>query len=488
VVHTDQDEVVKLVTQERWTKTRTIVRGIAEELERAGKGRLMDRARLGSHRGFLVYVARTYSQLVPYLKGIHATMEAWRPDRDEDGWKIHDFAFDFDQEEGEEERKRVPPAGTRRGLTHKDGPKKVRAVPRLNGDLEALLAMTESETPPRCVVRSQGVVTVTYGFGDASGLGFGSSIDIDGETIRVRTGTWPWTISEEASSNWRELKNLVEAIKDMALEGRLEGKELFMFTDNSVAERAYFKGTSKSRRLFELVLELRKLEMMGTFKLHLIHVAGTRMIESGIDGLSRGDFNTGVMTGRSILDYVPLAFSAVERSPEVVEWIKSWVPEDLEARFLKPDEWMSPFEKGKCYVWSPPPAAADFAVELLAEGIHKRPHSYHIVVVPRLMTYRWHKVLGKTSDFTCQVPARVEGVWDRSQHEPLTLAVVFPLSECKPWRIKEFPEVREGEAHLRRVLKTDWESAGSCLRELLGRARELGSLSPGMVRDMLPSA
>jgi len=35
----------------------------------------------------LIYVAMTYTSLIPYLKGIHLTLNAWRPDCDEHGRK-----------------------------------------------------------------------------------------------------------------------------------------------------------------------------------------------------------------------------------------------------------------------------------------------------------------------------------------------------------------------------------------------------------------
>ncbi len=38
-------------------------------------------------RGFLVYVTRTYPAMVPYLKGLHLTIEMWRGGRDAEGWK-----------------------------------------------------------------------------------------------------------------------------------------------------------------------------------------------------------------------------------------------------------------------------------------------------------------------------------------------------------------------------------------------------------------
>ena len=47
------------------------------------------------------------------------------------------------------------------------------------------------------------------------------------------------------------------------------------------------EGTSKSRKLFELVLRLKKLEVKYHIILHVMHVSGKRMIAQGTDGLSR---------------------------------------------------------------------------------------------------------------------------------------------------------------------------------------------------------
>ncbi|KAL7557428.1 hypothetical protein ACA910_015263 [Epithemia clementina (nom. ined.)] len=77
------------------------------------------------------------------------------------------------------------------------------------------------------------------------------------------------------------------------------GTEIFMFTDNSTSESAFNKGTSKSKLLFDLALRLRKLEMEGN---NYMWVAGTRMIDLGTDGLSRGDLMNGVLGGGDMLD------------------------------------------------------------------------------------------------------------------------------------------------------------------------------------------
>jgi hypothetical protein len=61
-------------------------------------------------------------------------------------------------------------------------------------------------------------------------------------------------VTETKFSNWQELNNLVEALERIVKkEYDLEGSEIFIFTDNTTAEAAFWKGTSKLKTLFELV-------------------------------------------------------------------------------------------------------------------------------------------------------------------------------------------------------------------------------------------
>eukprot|EP00978_Attheya_sp_CCMP212_P043723 scaffold290114_cov35-Attheya_sp.AAC.1 len=131
---------------------------------------------------------------------------------------------------------------------------------------------------------------------------FGASVQI-GERIHYEYGQWSSEVSERTSSNWKELANLVEAVDRICLSHDLRGFEFFIFTDNTTAERAYWKGTSRSETLFNLVLCLRKLEMRHDIVLHVIHFSGKRMLEQGTDGLSRGDHSQGVMRGMPMTSY-----------------------------------------------------------------------------------------------------------------------------------------------------------------------------------------
>jgi hypothetical protein len=122
-------------------------------------------------------------------------------------------------------------------------PKLVRAVPRLRDDLKVLIQLTEAEAPPLRRVRSSRKAQIVYCYGDASGSRFGWCIDL-GDGVRYELGEWCDQI-QEASSNYRELRNLVNAMLRASQEGRLDGCEVFLYTDNQTVEGAYFRGTAK---------------------------------------------------------------------------------------------------------------------------------------------------------------------------------------------------------------------------------------------------
>eukprot|EP00978_Attheya_sp_CCMP212_P016480 scaffold43205_cov34-Attheya_sp.AAC.2 len=370
LVHTTRGMVVTLVSQEKWDKTRAKVRWIRDAL---GRKEGVDRKELERIRGFLVYVSRTYpNSIVPFLKGIHLLLDSWRDNRNDEGWKLTSAEMRAAVEDGrfESVEHRVPD----------DLPKRVfeKDAPRVKGDVETLCRLTESPEPepPRRLIRSDNkVAMVRYGFGDASGAGFGSSLLV-GNQLHYRTGTWIQSISAE-SSNYRELRNLVDTIDQATNDGVLQGAEVFMFTDNTTAEGAFFRGTSSVRPLYELVVRLKTLELRGEFRLHMIHVAGTRMIAQGTDGLSRGNIGEGVMAGEAMSSFVPLHQTAIEREPKVLEWIGELIG-DKTIHSLSPEGWFDqghgitghtrtasgvwlPTREVGTHLWSPPPAAADVA-------------------------------------------------------------------------------------------------------------------------------
>jgi len=242
VIHVSTEGTISVsVTQDCWNKTKLIVTWVVEEMAQSDT---LHFKTLESHRGFLVYVGRTYPVLVPYLKGIHLTLDSWRPWQKSDGWKMTEVEIKHALGEGLGDLSQED----------KKAPERVHWVPRLKNDVEALQLFTSSDQLPKRTIRlaeSQAVSTV-YTFGDASGSGFGGSTYDRGE-VSYYSGHWNDSQSDQ-SSNHRELSNLILDLENMFNQGVLENTEVFVFTDNSTAEAAFFKGTSKSRLLFELIL------------------------------------------------------------------------------------------------------------------------------------------------------------------------------------------------------------------------------------------
>ena len=74
-----------------------------------------------------------------------------------------------------------------------------------------------------------------------------------GKGFRLRYGHWCHWIGEQ-SSNYQELRNLVEAVEIEWTGGRLKDMDFFLFTDNYVAKQDFYSGTSSNKLLFKLVL------------------------------------------------------------------------------------------------------------------------------------------------------------------------------------------------------------------------------------------
>ena len=159
----------------------------------------------------MVYFGRTYTSIVPFLKGLHLTIDSWRPNRTQEGWNRR-----YNKEDKEEELELSPgPMQTSENdeidlhmddsdiLSEVHGthnvslsttlgsvseeraqpPDLVKAVPRLKDDLLVLQQFLNSPTPPWRFVRGKRIVSVRYGFGDAAKSGFGASFELSESKI-----------------------------------------------------------------------------------------------------------------------------------------------------------------------------------------------------------------------------------------------------------------------------------------------------------------
>jgi len=150
----------------------------------------------------------------------------------------------------------------------------------------------------------------------------------------------------------------------------------------------------------------------------------------GTDGASRGDHSTGVLQGDKMTDYIPLHLSAFDRSTNRRKRFKA-VLKGLNPKFLEPYQWFDEYHGYGNYIWSPPPAATEAAIDLLNKARHKRPELLHLIVVPRLMTGRWRRALTRTCDTYVQLDW--EDAWPlKIQYEPVLCFICMPLNFSSP--------------------------------------------------------
>ena len=515
-------DVVGTLSAKKWEKTKALVNELKSMVEEAGHNGVVSRDRLLSIRGFLIYVVRTYPYINPYLKGLHNTIDGFRDDRGEGGWKmtgprLRDMLAARRENDSELEELEAAADIT--------VPECVKVQPRLFSDVRALVKLTEPVDPPRESMRSNKPL---FGFlpGDASGSGFGAAL-IQDQRILYFSGAWAGKWRNE-SSNFRESSNLVIRLKELIDEGVIRDQELFVFTDNFTFESCYYKGHSTNELLTDLILELYLAAQAGNVKLHVIWVAGSRMKAWGIDGLSRGDTTEGLMAGEDPVSFVPLALDANERSGgKVLRWIESFLRETGGVLESEPDRWWggvppvlitkdNMFELNKVSgtrIWIFPPAAMETVIECFNEDRVAHPENAHVFAIPRLMTHLWQKNLNKDADVLFPVEAGPQPghFWATNQHEPLIVAIVFPFAYVDryqgPWvargldDVRHFgEELRQGflfasgksrrpdqlsvmDGELRRVWETPVRRSRTVLQELLSWARGFPPVRECMVRS-----
>jgi hypothetical protein len=535
VFSTKDGKVTKSVTQEKWDKAKSNVRELIDESHGNPDHEFVYK-RLEQIRGFLCHMCMTYETLTPFLKGLHLTLASYLPHRDSEGWKMSDKKWlqhirdqvkegKLSEDEGQaaidEERQAQAPETewlvyVREKLDKQEisedeaqtalearipqgdpPPRKIKGVLRLAQDLGALWELLSSSVPPEVNVRSSLIITILYGFADASGMGFGSTV-LGTDGTRYRIGVWDKD-TESESSNFREFENVVEALEDEARRGTLRGAVIYLCTDNSTVEAALYKGNSSSVKLFELVVRVRKLEMHQDARILVSHVSGERMKAEGTDGASRGQLKEGVTIGENMLDFIPWNLLAPQRLENLKPWLLSWIGDDAE--FIDPAGWFTrghdqlggsydhlgfwhhTIAPGK-FIWTPPPAAADVALEELRKARLKRQDSTHFFVCPRLLTPEWLKQLWKAADMIVSIPVGTPG-WPTDMFEPLTIGIIFPFLPCRPWQFKGTPKMFFLARQVHKMFKEKILDPGSFLRELLLECGRIFAMPADVVRRVL---
>lgn len=498
--------ISKTVSQEKWNKGKIIINDLLMATQGVATGRaIINRKQLEKETGFLNHLAMTFDTITPFLKGFYLTLNSWRDGRDDCDWKVtpkrwkailFNRAADGGMSEVELD------AELSRNEDSTLAPETVTGSPSLKSDVEALSAIFSPEQVPEVCIRSSTVLTIVYGFGDASGTGLGATFTC-GSGFNFRIGVWGASEDNE-SSNWKEFTNIVESLEEEAEAGHLANTEVFMFTDNSTVEACASNGSSTSPKLLKLVVRLHALTSEVGVRINIFHVAGTRMIAQGTDGVSRGYLGHGVMAGEAMVMHIPIHISAVTRSPlDLVPWIQSWSGGPLHTILLDEAGWFQAghdiegwsggidgFQRPKLshgprtFIWAPAPMSAEVAIAELRKARIKRQESAHIFVCPRLCTTQWLKQLYRAADFVFEVPVGFS-CWQSCMHEPLLIGLVFPFIRFNPWQLRGTPKMHAVGRELRRVFSESEMDVRNILCKFWTLCIELKNMPEHLVRQLL---
>jgi hypothetical protein len=189
-----------------------------------------------------------------------------------------------------------------------------------------------------------------------------------------------------------------------------------------------------------MVLELRLIAIAGNFLFCLVHIAGTRMIDIGIDALSRGELPAGALAKATTEHTIPLHLHPLERSTDLTGWLSSWL---TEFALAYPNNWYYQAQEAGNYnanahtqdtwVWSLPPAAGMFALEKLGNEWLKRHDTLRgILLIPCLLCPEWFCCFCQSIDLFIFVPAGAISAWPLSMYKPLTVGIYLPLLHLVP--------------------------------------------------------
>ena len=160
--------------------------------------------------------------MTPYLKGLHITIDGWRPGRDNELWpeysqkpkdqqrevQVWKWNSESWMEEGETDRE---------DAQEECPPELVNTASRLTLDVEALEKLTTSKDPAATKCRVGAAMSALYLMGDASGQSFGLGL-WDGKGLWYKAADWA-DHHRDKSSNWKEANNLKLKVEELAKVG-----------------------------------------------------------------------------------------------------------------------------------------------------------------------------------------------------------------------------------------------------------------------------
>lgn len=246
----------------------------------------LDTAELHRIAGLWIHLTKLYTEGRCFLKGFFNAMEAFHSDRDLDGWRLLE-SMEAAQVLEENDSSREAAASGYPLLTH--------ATYQLVLHTHALRRLFNTSEPRVSPIRPMEKNMVRYACGDDLAEGFAQAVHYPDLSIDEHDCLWLPEYLEK-SSHLREASNIANHLKEDIKAGKHDGCKVWQATDNAVWSAVCNKVMSSVGHLFDLLVDIKLLCHEHNVFYHCFH-SGERMIATGIDGLSRGDHESGIALG-----------------------------------------------------------------------------------------------------------------------------------------------------------------------------------------------
>ena len=137
------------------------------------------------------------------------------------------------------------------------------------------------------------------------------------------------------------------------------------------------------------------------------------------------------------------------------------------------------------YLCSSLPCVADGVIEEIRRVCHKYIVSHHVVVCPKVMTYKWLGQLFKSADFVFDIKSGTRSYWTADRHKTLIIALIFQFLSHSPWQVRNISYIFQMGGKVWSLLQASEATEGNILRELCTQTNELETMSESVVWKVL---
>lgn len=337
-----------------------------------------------------------------------------------------------------------------------------RSLANVAEERKDMRAIAQTAREDSCFASFEPGSKLVVQFGDASGVRAGGAVLLEG-AVSAWTAPLPPRVVVQFGSNIKELRRILVQMQRHRDEHKrgsarsVAGGVIFDFTDSQYASDILERGKAETNEGGAILRGIRRICIELKVRLHCFHVAGTRLVENGVDGLSRKEE---VVSAQLDLSRWADALAPAPASAAISRLVAQVFGDgrELARRPLKPGQL-----KGKRWLVMPKPWSAASWAEAAKIAYVMAPMTTDIVfVMPRRAQSLWRRPF-RSASFV-EVGAVRAGEWDgwgANEHESLHFyhlrAHVTPPKCMDKYHIKHSsPRERAALLRERRRLGPSW--------------------------------